>query len=516
MFHTIFGGVLPMYRLILCLIALCMPILPSHTALAESNRTLIIVLDGVRSDYLSPENTPHLHALASKGVMAEVHSVAYPTYTRPNSSTVSTGSYPKTHGIMNNTMWHPAMGDDSFNVGSAAALRRFDAATDGGLFTTRTLGEVLDDHGVPFFVTGTAGSGTTFLQNPRGAGKGIWHPTVFVPESAREAMIEALGEVPEERGTDEATSWAFDSYLHHALGDDPPAVSLVWINQPDSTGHREGVGAPATLAAVAHADANIGRIVAAHEEHGLADKVNIFVTTDHGFSTTTGGFNVGRIIRVAGIEGDDIRVVRNMVWVDDDETLVRIGEALQRDEHTGAIYSRPARPGASEGIVPGTLSTAVIQWNHPERAADLIASPAWTHDTNEFGFPGTTAFGGRATHGSDSPYDLRVWMVAAGPGIKSGQESGTPTGNVDIAPTVLHLHGIEPPAHMDGRVWHELLVDGPAPADVEVHEEVHRAAVTLDDGFVYETQMLTLRVGDTVYMRGAETVRVPASGPGQD
>lgn len=493
-----------MFRLIA---ACCLIFLAAPWALAESNRTLIVVLDGVRPDYLSPENTPNIHAIGERGIRAKTHSVTYPTYTRPNSSTVSTGSYPKTHGIMHNTMWHPAMGEDTFNVGSAAALRRFDSATGGRLFTTITLGEVLDAHGKVFFVTGTAGSGTTFLQNPRAAGKGVWHTSVMMPEGAREAAVDALGEPPENRGSDEGTNWGFDAYLHHALSDDPPAVTLLWINQPDSTGHREGVGAPETLAAVAHSDANIGRVLAAHEEHGLSDSVNVIVTTDHGFSTTTRGLNVGNTIEAAGVDTRGVRIVRNMVWAEDDDTLVQIGQALQRDEHVGAIYSRPVRPGALEGVVPGTLSTAVIQWDHPDRAADLIASPAWTHDENEFGFPGTTTFGGRATHGSDSPYDLRVWMVATGPDFKNGVESETPTGNVDLAPTVLHLNGIAPLAQMDGRVMHELLAGGPDPGDIEVHEARPQAAVTHEDGFTYETSMLTLRVDDTTYMRGAETKR---------
>lgn len=489
---------------------LCGLLAAGLAAVAETNRTVIIVLDGVRPDYITPAIAPNIVALGERGVTAETHSVTYPTYTRPNSASVSTGAYPKTHGIMQNTMYHPAMGDDPFNVGSAAALQQFDAATGGRMLTSPTLGEVLDANGKVFFVAGTAGSGTTLLQNPRGAGRGTWHAGgLFFPEDAEEEAIAALGPLPESRATDEATNWAFDAYLHHAVGAAPPDVTLVWINQPDATGHREGVGAPETLAAVTHADANIGRLLAAHEAHGLTDQVNVIVTTDHGFSTTTGGLAVLRTLREAGIDDDAIGVVRNMVWVENDDLalLVRVGQALQQDESVGAIYTRPREPGSPLGVVPGTLSTAVIQWDHPERAADLIASPSWTHDANEFGFPGTTTFGGRATHGSDSPYDLRVWMVAAGPDFKQGLQTRTPTGNVDLAPTVLHLLGIAAPAEMDGRIWHELLAGGPDPAEVPVETFVHRAETQHPDGLTYEVEMETRRVGTTVYLRGAQTQR---------
>jgi len=40
--------------------------------------------------------------------------------------------------------------------------------------------------------------------------------------------------------------------------------------------------------------------------------------------------------------------------------------------------------------------------------------------------------------------------------------SDAPCGIVDIAPTVLYLLGIEPPASIDGRILREILRDGPA------------------------------------------------------
>ncbi len=472
-------------------------------------RSLVIVIDGLRPDYITPELAPNLYALGERGVFGIKHTAIYPTYTRPNSASVSTGSFPRTHGLIHNHMWDPVMGEDRFSTGTASNLREYDEATGGELLTTVTLAEVLDENGVDFFVTGTGGSGTTLMLNRFGTGKGVWQGRgVFIPSEGEEAAIEALGELPEDPRGPEGTDWSFDAYLHHALSDDPPAVTFMWINEPDSTGHSYGVGAPETLEAVASSDRNIGRIVEAHEEHGLTDKVNIFVTSDHGFSTTLGGLNVGRTLEEAGLDGDGVRVVRNMVWVEEGGAarLADIAEALQRDENVGNVYTRPARHGSSEGIAPGTLSTDVIQWNHP-RSADLIASPAWTDEENEFGFAGTTTFGGTATHGSDSPFDLQIMLVAAGPDIKQGVRSEVPTSNVDLAPTVLHLHGIRPPYQMDGRIMREILVDGPNPADVPVHEHLHRAAVTYPDGFRYEAEMEVLRVGRTFYTRGADTAR---------
>jgi hypothetical protein len=151
---------------------------------------------------------------------------------------------------------------------------------------------------------------------------------------------------------------------------------------------------------------------------------------------------------------------------------------------------------------------SAVHWNH-ERSSDILVSPAWSDATNEFGFPGTSARGGSqaASHGSDNPYELQTWLIAAGPDFKSKLRSNVPTGNVDLAPTLLHLSGIDPPETMTGRVLSELLIDGPIPTEVETSEVNHRAAVTLPDGMRYEAELLTLIVGSTAYPRAARTTR---------
>lgn len=473
------------------------------------NRNLLLVIDGLHPGYVTPEWMPNLHALGERGVFGERHTAVFPTFTRVNAASIATGSFPQRHGIMHNVMWLPEAGDGNINIGSAVQIRRMEASLSDPLFTAPTVGELLDEAGYLFLVCGSSGTGTALLQNDKGKGLGVWNARgYFDPAEMEDKARLALGDLP---GRDRAaqTPWAFDAYLHHALGDNPPDFTLMWINEPDSVGHVHGVGSPETLEAVGNVDRQLGRILAAHEEHGLTDKINIFVTSDHGFTTNQGGFSVAGVLADAGLQGDGIRVVNNMVYLDDGRKgeLPAIVEALQRSEAIGAIYTRPAEPGSHVGAVPGTLSTETIRWNH-ERSADILVSPAWTMDVNEFGFAGGTTRGGRAaTHGSDSPFDLYIPLVAAGPDIKRGLRSQVPTGNVDFIPTILYLFGVERPETMDGRVMRELLAGGPEPEKVPVHEIDQRAGVSHADGFRYETEIKTLQVGDTHYHRGAWTER---------
>jgi arylsulfatase A-like enzyme len=66
---------------------------------------------------------------------------------------------------------------------------------------------------------------------------------------------------------------------------------------------------------------------------------------------------------------------------------------------------------------------------------------------------------GAGTHGSLSKYDMTNTLIAAGPDFKAGFVNQTPSGNADVAPTVLHLLGVDNPA-FDGRVLEEALVTG--------------------------------------------------------
>jgi arylsulfatase A-like enzyme len=502
------------YAVLLALLAWAAACTPRFEAPVEEptrdRLNLVIVVDGLRPDYITPDRMPHLHALGERGVFGDMHSAAFPSVTRVNSATVSTGSYPARHGLMANTMFLRGFSAEAFGTGSARTLRKMAEFAGGRPLTSPSLGELLDEAGLSLFVTGSGGSGNSLLQNPApGAGMGIWTAGgFFVPAAARADAVAAVGSLAEDNPG--RTVWAFDAWLHKALSDDPPDAVIMWINEPDSAGHRHGVGAPETLRAAANVDKQIGRIVAAHAENGLSDRVNVFVTSDHGFSTNAGRFSVARTLRENDVAADELTIVGNMIFLarDDPALLVRVVEALQRDAEAGNVYTRPARPGSSEGIVPGTLSTAVIQWDHA-RAADVVVSPGWTDEVNEFGFAGASTRGGRsaASHGSDSPYDMQIRLVAAGPDIKRGVRSRVPTGNVDLAPTVLHLLGIEPPPDMSGRVLHELLRDGHSPDEIALHKQTHRAAVTLPEGLRYEAELDTLQVGSTVYIRGARTIR---------
>lgn len=465
-------------------------------------RNLVIVVDGMRPDYVTSELMPHVYRMGENGVVGLKSSAVFPTFTRPNRASIPTGAYPKKHGIIHNTLFHPDL-DSPVHSGNLNQMKEFERVTGSPIMTTVTLGELLDREGDRLLSMGHA----SWLLNHHAKGKGWQMPGNFNPEGVEKEIIEAIGEWPAGGRSHELASWVVDLYLYDSLGDDPAEVVIMWIGVLDAVSHASGVGAPETLQTAAHIDQEIGRILQTHEENGLSDQVNIFITSDHGFTQSVGNFQTSRIVNEAGLQ-DQVETARNMFFVTSGkmEDKKRLAEAMHRDENVGTVYSLPAEPGDPTGRIPGTLSTDLIHWTH-ERSSDLLAVPAWNDEKNEFGWRGTTTRSGTATHGSDSPFDIHIPMIAYGPDIKKGIRSSVPTGNVDFAPTILHLRGITPPESMDGRVMHELLIGGPDPQSIVVGEYNHRTAITYPDGFRYQSEVEIMRVGNTTYLVGSKTVR---------
>jgi arylsulfatase A-like enzyme len=281
----------------------------------------------------------------------------------------------------------------------------------------------------------------------------------------------------------------------------------MWITDPDGTAHRNAPGAPETNQALRFVDEEIGRLLTTLAARGLRDQVNIIVTADHGFSTHGGPFNITALLTARGLM-DGVKVIGgSQIYVQKggDEKIRSIVRVLQATDWAGAIFTRAATPGNPDGFVPGTLSFDSIQYQHA-RAADILVDSNWSAATNKYGFAGSTTSGGVAGHGSSSPYDIRIRLIASGPDFKRASKSMVPSGNIDIAPTLCHLFGLPPAPTMSGRVLTELLRDGPSPDSIRAEPSVHRVKAEWADGR-YEVELHKVRVGKTEYIDFTQTKR---------
>jgi arylsulfatase A-like enzyme len=439
---------------------------------------LVIVVDGLRPDFVTPALMPRLVRLAARGIVFNAHHSVFPTVTRVNASSLVTGAYPEAHGLMGNTVYVPAVDTARvLNTGTREILEAI-ARADGRLLTAPSLGEILPQSGRKVLAVGSGTSGAAFLLNHTvGTGAIIHHDFTRPPKLATH-VVEKLGPPPAHATPNAAQNRrAVDAYLTIGLEELHPDVTLMWLSDPDTTAHDRGMGTAPTRDALTLVDAEIGRIEDTLRAKGLIDRTNVIVTSDHGFSTHTGTFRLQALVapfaRKTSGGSPDIVVAEGAVYVrstdaDTPARLAAIVAALQGRPEVGAIFTRPGGRGGPEGLVPGTLSFDVARWNHARRAADILVSANWTRDVNAAGIEGQSTQSGVAGHGTSSPYDVHNTLIAAGPAFREHTVSDVPTGTVDLAPTLLHLLGVQIPAAMTGRVIEEGLRNGPDISSVRV------------------------------------------------
>ena len=426
-------------------------------------RFLVVVLDGLRPDYVTEALMPNLRALANSGVEFENHHAVFPTVTRVNSASLSTGSYPETHGLMGNHVYFPEVDpDQALNTSDYRNLMRINEATGGNLLTATTLGEVLEENGLKMLALSSGSTGSAMLMNHTLAGEGVINVGVILPESNTARVHAAIGPAPEDSVPAYArNAWVVDAYIKIALNDTQPDVTYMWLTDPDHTAHEHGIGHPTTNDAIRGVDRELGRILAAHTERDLTDSVNIMVTSDHGFSTHIGGFNIMKLLREKGLD-DGVVVAGGAIHLKNgsEEQVRMMVLALQQDDWSGPIFrteqDRRFNGPPDSSYIP-SLSFDTIRWEH-DRSADILVAPMWDDGSNEQGYRGRTTSNGVAGHGSTSPYDMHNTLIAVGPAFKEKHQTEAPTSNSDIAPTILNLLKIPPPESMTGRAIDEALL----------------------------------------------------------
>ena len=394
---------------------------------------------------------PNLTALGKRGVIFQRHHSVYPTVTRLNASSISTGAYPESHGLMGNSVFFPKVDATKFlDTADRSNLLKI-AEAEGRLLTAPTLGEALQSAGRRLLVVSSGSSGSAFLNNHTVAGGAILHYQFALPDRLAEDLTR-LGPPPSERArAGELDRYAVDAFLQVGVPRVDPSVTVMWLSDLDTAAHDNGIGAPATVATLKRVDDNIGRIQDGLKAARLLDDYDIWVSSDHGFSTYTGAPDVASILKpyARALPDGSPRIVAGggAIYVrDGDESAIAgLVSALQHTPKVGAIFTRAKTSGSFEGRTPGTLSFDAVRWQH-ERSAQILFSPDWTDDQNAYGWRGTSASSGTAGHGSSSPWDIHNTLIAAGPDLKNGEVVAVPSANVDFAPTFLTLLGISVPS----------------------------------------------------------------------
>lgn len=367
----------------------------------EGEVLVLLSIDGFRWDYLERYEAPNLQALARSGVRARRMTPCFPSKTFPNHYTLVTGLRPETHGIVANWFWDPASNE---MFGMAKKESHWWA------------------QGEPVWVTAEK--------------QGVRTACFFWPGSETEI-----------RGYRPSQYRAFQKSLTN-----PQRVDglLAWLDVPaserprfltlyfdtvDTIGHTYGPEAPETRAAVAEADAAVGRLLEGLEALGLREKANIIVVADHGMAEC----GPERVIFF-----EDLMDVNNVqIESNGPNGGVRPKPGtLSPRELVGRI--RAKAPPQLEVYLRGEVP-ARLHYRNNERIPPvvLICDEHWNIESKT-GWPARRANYPRGTHGWDPALpSMGALFVASGPAFQSGKVIEEAQ-NLDVYNLLCAILGIAP------------------------------------------------------------------------
>lgn len=500
------------YRKIVLGLALCLLSLVSHAA-SKAQLQIVLVVDGLRPDSITESNTPNLYKLQKQGVWFDNTHAVFPTVTRVNSASFSTGAYPARHGVMGNNMFvsavdaNAAFGNDDFKN-----LLKLDAATSGQMLTVPGLAEILTARDKKFVVLSSGSTGSAMLLAPkatRGIGTLI-NPDFFpgdkvaYPDTVSRAILDKFPVAPKKGGAksryDDSVNWSMEVIREYVLPTLKPDVLFVWMTEPDHIQHGLGIGGKDALEAIYNDDRQIGLLLQKLQALGLGEKTNVMVVSDHGFSQTVADINVERFLIDANLmsankTGDLViassgQSVALHVKDHDAAQIAAIVKALQQQPWCGVVFTRGStKRAAHEGTVDGTFALELAHLGGHGRSPDIVFTFPWSSMVNADGVPGGDynvvsgngvsgpVANGTANHGGIGPWTIRNTMLANGPDFKRGAIVRTSSSNVDVAPTLMHLMGFDDVVRsMDGRPLLEALANGPDHEQVSQEVRTHRVS----------------------------------------
>src|SRR5262245_52538891 len=209
-------------------------------------RAVLVVCDSLRRDLISPLAAPALAALGGSAADFAACRGVFPSVTRVTSACIATGCRPAAHGLLGNTMvLDEGDGLVCLSVGKPEFRERMRRAT-GGTLRRPSLAERLTSSGGSVVMSNVS-PGAAYFQDPDGHGW-VYHRAGSYGPGLR-AVPSGEGLAIEQGNAGDAAMT--DRFCEEVLKERRPALAVLWLSEPDYTGHRAPLGSPAHLEAIA-------------------------------------------------------------------------------------------------------------------------------------------------------------------------------------------------------------------------------------------------------------------------
>ena len=230
---------------------------------------------------------------------------------------------------------------------------------------------------------------------------------------------------------------------------------MLWLSEPDYTGHHTPLGSPAHRRAIASADANVRRVaetVAALDPGG--ERILFVVGSDHGMETVNETIDLDGLLLDAGFKraptSSDVVVAPNgtaalLYFADPSGTLVRrVARFLETQDWIGRTFVGDA---LAEVGLPTRSPAQIALTLRPDDRANPHGVVGHSHIVRDALEPkDCTGFG---QHGGLGSNEQHPFLFVSGGGFVPGARHCR-SSLIDIAPTVLRHLGLVADG-MDGR-----------------------------------------------------------------
>ncbi len=405
-------------------------------------RVVIVICDSLRADLISPAHTPFLVELAERGTSFAAQRSVFPSTTRASSASIATGCLPARHGLYGNTQaLDEGDGLVCRNVGAPDFRDRMRRAT-GRTLRVPTLAERLRWHDEISVVCSNVSPGAAYFQDPDGHGY-MYHVAGSYGPGLQPIDDPASATLKKGIAGDNAMT---DRFCAEIVEERAPALALMWLSEPDYTGHHSPLGSPQHLEAIAAADANVRRVFETVRRLDPSGEDILFITgSDHGMETISEAIDLTGLLVAAGIKtGPDSRDV--VVAPNGTAATIYFADAARGKIAATADFL--AREDWAGGIFVGDQLTRIGL--PADTALQVAVSLAADDRINPHGIRGYCPIVadagdpeskiGFGQHGGLGVNEQHPFLIAAGGGFGARVET-RPTSLIDIAPTALrHMH----------------------------------------------------------------------------
>ena len=414
-------------------------------------RVVIVICDSLRHDLIGETDTPFLVELSRRATSFSAHRSVFPSTTRASSASIATGCLPARHGLYGNTQaLDEGDGLVCRNVGAPDFRDRMRRAT-GRTLHVPTLAERLRWHNEMSIVCSNVSPGAAYFQDPDGHGY-IYHAAGSYGPGAKPIDDPASAGLKKGAAGDQAMT---DRFCAEIVAERAPALALMWLSEPDYTGHHSPLGSPQHREAIAAADRCVRQVFETVRRLDPSGEDILFMTgSDHGMETVDETIDLdGRLIE-AGLKSapasSEVVVAPNgtsalLYFADPAGTLVgQVSRFLETEEWVGRTFVGPEL--AAAGLPTGSPMQIAVTLK-PDERTNPHGVPGHSHVVRDALEPkDATGFG---QHGGLGKNEQRPFLFISGGGFTPALRHGR-SSLIDIAPTVLR-HLALSSTGMDGR-----------------------------------------------------------------